>query len=61
MLDSDLAMLYGVETRVLNQAVSRNAKRFPEPFCFRLTQNEAEDLTSQIVMLGSELGKRRDY
>lgn len=60
MLDSDLAELYGVETRTLNQAVTRNPDRFPERFCFRLTKDEAENLTSQIVMLGAELGKRGD-
>lgn len=38
MLDSDLAKLYGVETRTLNQAVTRNPGRFPERFCFRLTK-----------------------
>lgn len=41
MLDSDLAELYGVETKVLNQAVGRNPKRFPERFCFRVTREEA--------------------
>lgn len=51
MLDSDLAMLYGVETKVLNQAVTRNPKRFPERFCFRVTRKEAENLRSQIVTL----------
>ncbi|MGI6535114.1 MAG: ORF6N domain-containing protein [Eggerthellaceae bacterium] len=61
MLDSDLAELYGVETRTLNQAVTRNPDRFPERFCFRLTKDDAEVLTSQIVMLGSELGKRGDH
>ncbi|MGN0072096.1 MAG: ORF6N domain-containing protein [Atopobiaceae bacterium] len=40
MLDRDLAMLYSVETRTLNQAVTRNPKRFPESFCFRLTREE---------------------
>ena len=40
MLDSDLAMLYQVETRVLNQAVKRNIKRFPERYCFQLTKEE---------------------
>ena len=39
MLDYDLAMLYGVETRALKQAVKRNAKRFPEDFMFVLTEN----------------------
>ena len=52
MLDKDLADLYGVETRVLNQAVKRNIKRFPDDFIFRLSQAEAEELSrSQIVIL----------
>jgi len=50
MLDSDLAELYGVETRALNQAVKRNAERFPEGFCFQLSDSELEILKSQIVM-----------
>ena len=50
MLDSDLADLYGVETRVLNQAVKRNIERFPEDFMFRLTYNEWQSMLSQIVM-----------
>lgn len=54
MLDSDLAMLYGVETRILNQAVKRNIKRFPEDFMFQLTQDEAICLRSQIVTLDNE-------
>jgi hypothetical protein len=45
MLDADLAMLYGVETRVLNQAVRRNAKRFPVDFMFQLTRDEVQRLT----------------
>ena len=49
MLDRDLAKLYGVETKVLNQAVKRNLKRFPEDFMFRLTQQEYEILKSQFV------------
>ena len=49
MLDRDLAELYGVETRVLNQAVRRNEKRFPDDFMFQLTQMEFEILKSQIV------------
>lgn len=40
MLDSDLAMLYQVETAALNRAVKRNIKRFPEDFCFQLTEEE---------------------
>ena len=50
MLSSDLAELYGVETRVLNQAVKRNSTRFPEDFMFQLSDNEEENLKSQIVM-----------
>ncbi|MFG1483480.1 ORF6N domain-containing protein [Halobacteriovorax sp. HFRX-2_2] len=49
MLDSDLAELYGVETRVLNQSVRRNLKRFPGDFMFQLTREEHEVLKSQIV------------
>ncbi|OUS00211.1 hypothetical protein A9Q84_03230 [Halobacteriovorax marinus] len=55
MLDSDLAKLYGVETRVLNQAVKRNIKRFPEDFMFRLSSVEYMSLKSQIVT--SKLGR----
>ena len=51
MLDSDLARLYGVETKVLNQAVRRNKKRFPEDFMFRLTLEEAKFSRSQFVTL----------
>jgi len=49
MLDRDLAELYEVETRVLNQAVNRNIERFPEEFMFQLTSKEFEILKSQIV------------
>ena len=49
MLDFDLAELYQVETRVLNQAVKRNIKRFPEDFMFQLTQEEFCNLKSQFV------------
>ena len=51
MLDRDLAELYGVETKVLKQAVRRNIKRFPEDFMFVLTQKEESVLRSQIVTL----------
>ena len=47
MLDSDLAMLYHVETKALNRAVKRNIKRFPEDFCFQLTAEEFEFLKCQ--------------
>ena len=49
MLDHDLAELYGVPTKVLNQAVKRNAARFPDGFMFRLSKSEMTDLRSQIV------------
>lgn len=54
MLDSDLAMLYGVETKRLNEAVKRNANRFPEDFMFQLTQEEAIGSRSQIATLNEE-------
>jgi len=49
MLDRDLAALYGVETKVFNQSVKRNAARFPKDFMFTLTDNEWQNLRSQIV------------
>lgn len=48
MLDFDLADMYGVETRVINQAVKRNIERFPEDFMFQLTKGEWEILRSQL-------------
>lgn len=51
ILDRDLAALYQVETRVLNQAVKRNIERFPDDFMFQLTKEEVEFLKSQIVIL----------
>ena len=50
ILDFDLAYMYEVETRVLNQAVKRNIKRFPEDFMFQLTKEEWGNMSSQIVM-----------
>src|SRR3972149_7973588 len=50
MLDRDLAVLYDVETRTLNQAVRRNIKRFPEDFMFQLTKEEMSNWKSQIVI-----------
>ena len=50
MLDRDLARLYGVEARALNQAVQRNIERFPEDFMFQLTKEEFENLKSQNVI-----------
>ncbi|MCI0496370.1 ORF6N domain-containing protein, partial [candidate division KSB1 bacterium] len=49
MLDRDLAELYGVETKVLNQAVKRNIERFPDDFMVQLDYKEVTDLKSQIV------------
>ena len=57
MFDSDLSELYGVETKVLNQAVKRNIERFPDEFRFQLTENEFEILRSQFVTLNNEKGK----
>ncbi|MDP2928543.1 MAG: ORF6N domain-containing protein [Candidatus Omnitrophota bacterium] len=51
MLDKDLARLYGVETRVLNQAVKRNAKRFPEDFMFYLTRDEIRRMSQIVISL----------
>lgn len=51
MLDSDVAMLYHYETKKINQAVKRNIDRFPEKFCFQLTEDEFSHLRSQIVTL----------
>ena len=51
MLDSDLAVFYGIDTKVLNQAVKRNLDRFPENFMFQLNDGEYESLRSQFVTL----------
>jgi hypothetical protein len=56
MLDFDLAVLYGVETRILNQAVKRNNSRFPKDFMFQLNSKEWESLISQFVI--SKIEKR---
>lgn len=58
MLDRDLAMLYGIETKVLKQAVKRNLKRFPSDFMFELTPDEVESLRSQIVTSNGRGGNR---
>jgi hypothetical protein len=57
MLDSDLALLYGVETRRLNEQVKRNGDRFPEDFMFQLTEEEFQNLMSQFAT--SSWGGRR--
>ncbi len=59
MLDSDLAALYGVLTKRLNEQVSRNLERFPEDFTFLLTAQEVSDLKSQIATSSSAHGGRR--
>ena len=59
MLDKDLAMLYGVEAKVLNQAVKRNVERFPNDFRFQLTKEEC--LRSQIVTLNEKQGQHLKY
>ncbi len=64
MLDSDLAEIYGVETRVLKQVVRRNLHRFPTDFMFELTLEELRDLESlrsQVVTLDAEESKRGKY
>jgi len=61
MLDADLAELYCVPTKVFNQAVQRNAERFPEDFMFQISREEAASLRSQIVTLKTERGKHRKY
>ncbi|MBN1379481.1 MAG: ORF6N domain-containing protein [Gammaproteobacteria bacterium] len=59
MLDVDLAHLYGVETKVLVQAVKRNLKRFPDDFMFQLNKEEYANLRSQFVTSSGEWGGRR--
>jgi hypothetical protein len=59
LLDSDLAMLYGVDVKVLNQAVKRNRSRFPADFMFQLDQREAARLRSQFVTAKKGRGGRR--
>lgn len=61
MLDADLADLYQVPTKVLNQAARRNKDRFPTDFMFQLTAEEFSALRSQIVTLDSGRGRHRKY
>ncbi len=73
MLDRDLAELYGVETKRLNEAVKRNKERFPDEFCFLLKYSEVPQLRSQIatskedqltavpLLISSKKGGRRNY
>jgi hypothetical protein len=61
LLDSDLAVLYGVTTKRLNEQVRRNRKRFPEDFMFRLSGDEAQALRSQIATIKRGRGQHRKY
>ncbi len=61
MLDKDLAELYNVKTKVLNQAVRRNIERFPMNYMFPLTALEFDSLRSQIVTLNKGRGIHRKY
>jgi len=61
MLDADLAELYGVETKVLNQAVRRNRARFPADFMFQLSAAEYVNLKSQLVTSSGSHGGRRKW
>jgi ORF6N domain-containing protein len=60
MLDFDLAALYGVAAKVLNQAVKRNRKRFPDDFMFQLTAAETSSLRSQFVILNTQRAGTED-
>src|SRR5436190_16036984 len=61
ILDSDLARIYGVAVKALNQAVKRNAARFPEDFAFRLTRDEFDSLKSQFVTLNYGSSNRSQF
>jgi ORF6N domain len=61
ILDRELAAIYGVETRALNQSVKRNIERFPEDFMFQITAKEAESSRSQIVILNAGRGRNIKY
>jgi phage regulator Rha-like protein len=61
MLDNDLAQLYGVTTKRLNEQVRRNLKRFPEDFMIQLTADEADSLRSQFATLKAGRGQHRKY
>ena len=60
MIDRDIAELYGVETRRLNEQVKRNKERFPEEFCFQLSEEEFENWKSQFATSNSDkMGLRK--
>ena len=59
MIDSDVARLYQCETKYVNRVVKRNKERFPEEFCFQLTEKEYESLRSQFVTLNLKQNNMR--
>lgn len=61
ILDSDLAVLYGVETKRFNEQIKRNLNRFPRDFMFQLTADEMESLRSQFATLNKSRGQHRKY
>ncbi len=61
MLDSDVALLFGYETKDLNRAVKNNITRFPEKFCFRLTKEEFDSLRCNFFTLKGNRGEHRKY
>ena len=61
MLDSDVAMLFGYETKDLNRAVKNNINRFPEKYCFRLSKEEYDSLRCNIFTLKNGRGEHRKY
>ena len=61
ILDADLAAIYGVETKRLNEQIKRNAARFPQDFMFQLTAEESESLRSQFATLKTGRGQHRKY
>lgn len=61
MLDSDVANLYHVKKRIISQALKRNTKRFPESFCFQLTEIEMENMQSQNVIAAKRNSRYLPY
>jgi hypothetical protein len=60
IIDADLARIYGVQTKVLNQAVKRNADRFPEDFCFQLSLAEARTLLRSVSLQEAQVDDRQN-
>ena len=61
ILDSDIAKQYEVETKRVNEAVKRNLKRFPQEFCFQLTESEMDNIISQNIIFDSQEGMRSQF